>query len=196
MRPVAFSFALLALSAVLRAQGDRGVAAAWDVAANMGALQEDVRKIEPLLRRVDTPHWIQRGAPEAYARQLASSQTAVQQLVASADKLARSPEQLTAALDTFFELERMELLLNSLREGVRKWQSDDLANEFTRVLGANILHRDRLRQHIRDVAATRETEYKVANEEAQRCRGMLLRQTPPPPERKPAVRSRSQRRQE
>ena len=160
----------------------------------MGALQEGVRRIEPLLRRVDTPHWLSRGAPEAYARQLASSQAAVQQLVSAADKLARNPEQLTVALETFFELERMELLLNSLREGVRKWQSDDLANQFTQVLGANILHRDRLRQHIREVAAAREAEYRTANEEVQRCRGMLLRQTPQQ-ETKPA-RSRSQRHRE
>jgi hypothetical protein len=193
MRAAVFVFTLFAVGGVLRSQGQPSVAAAWDVAANMGALQEDVRKIEPLLRRVDTPHWLSRGAPEAYARQLASSQSAVQQLVAAADKLAQNPEQLTVALETFFELERMELLLNSLREGVRKWQSDDLANQFTQVLGANILHRDRLRQHIRDVAAARETEYRTANEEVQRCRGMLLRQTPHP-EAKP-VRTRSQRRQ-
>jgi hypothetical protein len=193
MRAAVIVITLSALAGVLRAQGQAGVAAAWDVAANMGALQEDVRKIEPLLRRVDTPHWISRGAPEAYARQLASSQSAVQQLVASADNLARNPEQLSTALDAFFELERMELLLNSLREGVRKWQSQDLANQFTQVLGANILHRDRLRQHIRDLTASREAEYKTANEEAQRCRGILLKQTPPP-ERKP-VPSRSRRTQ-
>jgi hypothetical protein len=191
MRAVVFAFTLSVMSQALQAQGEPGVAAAWDVAANMGAMQEDVRKIEPLLRRVDTPHWLSRGAPEAYARQLASSQEAVQQLVAAADKLARNPEQLTVALETFFELERMELLLNSLREGVRKWQSQDLANQFTQVLGANILHRDRLRQHIRDIAATRETEYRTANEEVQRCRGMLLKQTAQP-EAKP-VRSRGRR---
>jgi hypothetical protein len=189
-------FALILLSAAgfsLRAQGQSGVAAAWDVAANMGALQEDVRKIEPLLRRVDTPYWIKRGAPEAYARQLASSQAAVQQLVAAADNLARNSEQLTLALDAFFELERMELLLNSLREGVRKYQSEELANQFTQVLGANILHRDRLRQHIRDLANAREAEYRTANEEVQRCRGMLLKQTPPPVSKPARTRSRSQR---
>lgn len=194
MRAVPFFFTLFAVCGVACAQGQPSVAPVWDVAANMGAMQEDVRKIEPLLRRVDTPHWISRGAPEAYARQLASSQAAVQQLVASADKLARNPEQLSVALETFFELERMELLLNSLREGVRKWQSEDLANQFTQVLGANILHRDRLRQHIRDVAAAREAEYRIANEEVQRCRGMLLKQTPQS-ETKPA-RSRNQRRRE
>jgi hypothetical protein len=191
MRAAVMVIVTCSFAAALRAQGQDGVAAAWDVAANMGALQEDVRKVEPLLRRVDTAHWISRGAPEAYARQLASSQSAVQQLVASADKLARNPEQLSAALDAFFELERMELLLNSLRDGVRKWQSQDLANQFTQVLGANILHRDRLRQHIRDLTASHEAEYRIANEEAQRCRGILLKQAP---ERKPAP-SRSRRTQ-
>ena len=168
------------------------MAAAWDVATEMGKLQEDVRRIEPLLRRVDTPHWISRGAPEVYARQVESSKSAIQQLVAAADKLARNPEQLSVALDGFFELERMELLLNSLRDGVRKWQSQDFANEFTQVLGANVLHRDRLREHIRELVTSREAEYRIANEEAQRCRGILLKETIPPPDPKRS-RNRSQR---
>ena len=158
-----------------------GVAAVWDVRANVAALVADVQKVEPLLRRVDAPHWVTRGAPEAYVRQHASAQAAVQQLVAATQRLSQDPEKLPGAIDVYFELERMELLMNSLRDGVRKWQSDDLANMFTQVMGTNILHRDRLRQHIRDLSLARENEFKIANEEAQRCRGMLTRQTPPTP---------------
>lgn len=166
---------------------DGGVAAEWDVRANMDAFVADVRKVEPLLKWVNVDSWVKEGAPSAYQRQLQTSKSAVQQLVAATEKLATDPEKLQAALDAYFELERMELLLNSLREGVRKYQSPDLANQFTQVLGLNILHRDRLRQHIRDLSTTREQEYAIANQEAQRCRGMILRQTPPQtqPNRRP-----------
>ena len=179
MRAMVILGTLAACSAAL-AQSNEGVAAVWDVRANVAALVADVQKVEPLLRRVDAPHWVTRGAPEAYVRQHASAQAAVQQLVLATQRLSQDPEKLTAVVDVYFELERMELLMNSLRDGVRKWQSDDLANMFTQVMGTNILHRDRLRQHMRDLANARETEFRIANEEAQRCRGMLTRQAPAP----------------
>ena len=181
----------LAVCAAAQSQSSgEGVAAVWDVRANVASLVADVQKVEPLLRRVDAPHWVTRGAPEAYVRQHAAAQAAVQQLVSATERLAHDPEKLPGAVDVYFELERMELLMNSLRDGVRKWQSDDLANMFTQVMGTNILHRDRLRQHIRDLSVARENEFKIANEEAQRCRGMLTRQTPPTP----PVRSKSRQR--
>ena len=170
------------------AQTTEGVAAVWDVRANIASLVADVQKVEPLLRRVDAPHWVTKGAPEAYVRQHASAQAALQQLILATQRLAQDPEKIPATVDVYFELERMELLMNSLRDGVRKYQSDDLANMFTQVMGTNILHRDRLRQHIRDLAIARENEFKIANEEAQRCRGMLTRQAPAPT---PPARSKS-----
>jgi hypothetical protein len=170
------------LAACLAAQTQtEGVAAEWDVRTNVAALVTDVKKLESLLRRVDAPHWVTRGAPEAYVRQHVAATEALQHLINATERLAREPERLPAAIDVYFELERMELLMNSLRDGIRKWQSGDLADMFTHAMGTNILHRDRLRQHIRDVTAARETEFKIANEEAQRCRGMLTRQTPPAP---------------
>jgi hypothetical protein len=44
------------------------------------------------------------------------------------------------------------------------------------VMAANGSNRDQLRQYISDLSQTREQEFKIADSEAQRCRGMLLRQ--------------------
>lgn len=145
----------------------------------MTALAGDVRKLEPLLSQVKAAEWISQGAPKAYVQQAKSAQGTLAHLVVATSALAEEPERLTAALEAFFQMERMDLLLGSLRNGVRKYQSPDLGDMLNRAWATNAVHRDRLRQHIRDLAQLREQEYKIVNEEAQRCRGMITQQAPP-----------------
>ena len=76
-------------------------------------------------------------------------------------------------------MERMGLLLDSLRKGIVKYQSGDLANMVSQSFATWDGDRNRLWQHIRDLARMREQEYQIANEEAQRCRGLLTRQVEP-----------------
>jgi hypothetical protein len=142
----------------------------------MSSLVADVRRLEPLLRQVKPAEWVEKGAPTAYVRQLQSAQNSLQNLIVSTNSLAQDPNHLSVALDTFFRMEKMELLLGSLKEGVRKYQSGDIADQFTVLLVSNSVHKDRLRQHVTDLAAAREQEFKVVDEEAQRCRGTLSRQ--------------------
>jgi hypothetical protein len=153
-----------------------GIAPEWDVKANMAALIDDAKRLEPLLDKVKMAEWQERGAPEAYIRQLKSSQATVQNVIAATAALARDPDRLTVALDAFFHMEKMEILLGSLKEGVRRYQSPEVANELTNVLAANSIHRDRLRLHLVELANTREQEFKIMDQEAQRCRGDLSRQ--------------------
>lgn len=150
----------------------------WDVRGNMAALATDIRKLEPLLGQVNAADWVAKGAPRAYVQQAKSAQGTLAHLVVATSALAQEPERLTAALEAFFQMERMELLLGSLRSGVRKYQSPDLGDHLNRAWGTNAVHRDRLRQHIRDLAHVREQEYKIVNQEAQRCRGMITQQAP------------------
>jgi hypothetical protein len=197
MRPVVF--VLTFLTCILSAQSvnteANGVAAEWDVRSYMSSLVADVRRMRSLLNRVDAPHWVSRGAPEAYIQQSKSSLEAIEHLVNATEALSRQPEALPAALETYFQLERMELLVGSLNNGVRKWQSDYTANEISQALSANMVHRDRLRQHIRDLAAARENEFRIMNEEAQRCRGTLTKAAPEAPCRPAPRRNRATRRQ-
>jgi hypothetical protein len=165
---LSFSLAVCAFS--------QGVSPEWDIKSNMSALASDVRRLEPLLQQVKPEDWVPKGAPDAYIRQLQSSTVSLKHLIAATDGLARDPERLPAALDTFFQLEKMELLLASLREGVRRYQSPTLADQFVALLASNSVHRDRLRQHITDLAAVREQEFQVVDREAQRCRASLSKQ--------------------
>jgi hypothetical protein len=197
MRPVMLGLTIVAgsLTAQTPPTDANGVTPEWDVRSYMTSLVADVHRMRSLLNRVDAPHWVTRGAPDAYIQQSKSSLEAMEHLVAATEALSREPERLPAALETFFQLERMELLVTSLNNGVRKWQSEYTANEINLALSANMVHRDRLRQHIRDLAAAREDEFRIMNEEAQRCRGILTKAAPAPPCRPAPRRSRAARRQ-
>jgi hypothetical protein len=163
-----------------------GVAAAWDVTAQMKAFSASVRQVEPLLRHVNPAEWVEKGAPDAYVRQLQSARQAITALAEASDSLALKPESTPLALEVYFQMERMELLLSSLREGIRKYQSSELDGLIAQDTAGNVVHRERLRQHIRDLADLREQEYQIANEEAQRCRGILTKQPAATPKSKPS----------
>lgn len=168
-------FLLAAAAAALYGQ-DGGVAPEWDVRSNMAALTADIGKLQPLLAEMQPRDWVNKGAPAAYVKQHESAAASMQHLAAATGKLAAEPDRLTAALDAFFRMEKMELLLASLKEGARRYQSPALADRVTAAIAANSVHRDRLRQHVAELAATREQEFEIVDREAQRCRGVLSRQ--------------------
>jgi hypothetical protein len=157
-----------------------GIIGAWDAAAQIRALAQRVRGIEPVLTAIKPEEWIEKGAPQAYVRQLQSTQLEMRNLVASTERLAHRPEQLSAALDTYFLMQNMEQLAGSLSEGVRRYQSNELADQLIQALTSNALDRDQLKAYILDLVKMREQEFQVANEEAQRCRATISRQTDPP----------------
>ena len=174
-----FAAALCAFGQAAPAVAGDGVLADWDVKSKMEALATDVARIEDLLRRARPNEWVANGAPEAYQRQLDSSRTSYQLLIANAEKLARQPEMLSLALETLFRMDSMDLLLTSLSQGIRRYQGPSLADDIARFIADNSRHRDMLRQHSVDLAATRENEYKVISAEAQRCRTELSRKDAP-----------------
>lgn len=173
---------ILILSATLTAQAQNaGVSPEWDVRKDMNALAEQLKRLQPMLDKVKPTEWVAKGAPPAYVKQMASLQAGMQYLIASTEKFAREPERLTSALDAYFRMQSVEVLVNSLGEGLRKYQSPDLANLINDAMVANSNNKEKLRTHIADLAAVREQEFQVIDQEAQRCRGMLSRLPVNPP---------------
>lgn len=169
---------VLAMAAFCQqAPKETGIATEWDTRSNMAALLAHVKQLEPLVKQINPQPWVAKGATETYVKQLDSSLGSLQNLIGATERLAKEPDKLQAALDTFFRMERVEILLASLKEGARKYQSGALADQLTKLLAENSVHRDRLRQHLMDLAAAREQEFRIADEEAQRCRGILSRQS-------------------
>lgn len=176
---------ILVFSSLLLAQKpNAGVSPEWDIRQDMTVLAAQIRQMQPMVDNIKPETWIAQGAPSAYVKQMASLQTGIQYLLGSTEKLAKEPERLTSALDTYFRIQYVETLLDSVRQGVRKYQSPDLAEILNGLMTASSNNKEKLRMHIVDLAALREQEISVMDQEAQRCRGMLSRVPPASEKRK------------
>jgi hypothetical protein len=173
---------VLLLSVHLHAQTpSAGVSPEWDIRKDMTSLADQIRQLQPMVDKIKPETWVAQGAPSAYVKQMASLQSGIQYLLGSSEKLAKDPERLTAALDAYFRMQYVEVLINSLRDGVRKYQSPDLAEILNGLMTQSSNNKEKLRSHIVDLAAVREQELRVMDQEAQRCRSMLAKIPPDPP---------------
>ena len=169
-----------------------GIATPWDTTPMVAALSAQAARLKPILDQLTPQEWVRKGAPEAYVAQWKGAEDELGFLSDSAKALEKQPERLPLALDTYFRLQSLELRLNSLVEGVRNYQNPAVGDLLIGVAAENSANRDKLRQYITDLAATKEQEFEIADKEAQRCRGMLTKQTPPKPAAAPAKKKTTQ----
>jgi hypothetical protein len=186
MLPMVAGFLLLAPLAGQEA----GVAPEWVVRKDIEALVEHVERVKPIIEQAKPGQWVGQGAPTAYVDQGKRVAAEVQYLIDSARKLSGKPDRLTFALDTYFRLQAVDQLLQSYGAGIRRYQNAPLADLLQSLLNESAADRDKLRQYIMDLAADREHQFQVADEEAQRCRAMLLSD---PRSKKPADRLKEER---
>ena len=158
-----------------------GFAPEWEIRKTVATLAAECQRLKPLLEEVKPQEWVSKGAPQAYVPQWTTARSEVQYMATSTENLSREPEKLTFALDAFFRLQALESILASLGEGVKKYQNPALADLIRGVFSENSGNREKLRQYIIQLAAAKDLEFQVVNQEAQRCRGMLLRQPAQPP---------------
>ena len=163
----------------------QGVSAPWDISQTLGALIEQSERLNPLLSQLTPQEWEAKGAPAAYTTQWRNAQNEVGYLIGAAKALQKQPEKLTLALETLFRLQAVEAQAASLVDGVRRYQNPAVGDLLVSVVAANSTNRDQLRQYVSDLAQTKEQEFQVVDQEAQRCRGTLVRQAPAAP--KPAA---------
>ena len=162
--------AVAALAQLCASAQQAGVPTDWDVQKLVTAVADQSGRILPLVEQIRPKEWLAKGAPDTYVQQWDSAHTQAQAVKLSADNLVRDPERLSAALDTYFRLQNLEVVLSSLIDGVRKYQNPALADLLRGVLSENSASRQQLRQYLADLAAVKEQEFKVMDEEAQRCR--------------------------
>ena len=92
--------------------------------------------------------------------------------------MARQPERLPIALETYFRMESMESNLRSLADGIRKYYDPRIADQVQSIIVQNSNNREKLKQYLTELSSTKEQEFKVADSEAQRCRGVISREAP------------------
>jgi hypothetical protein len=163
----------------------QGVLSPWDVSQGATLLAAQAEKLTPVLEKLKPEEWSAKGAPAAYVAQAQNARNESTYLIRAARSFEKQPEKLSLAIATYFRMQSLETMVNSLADGVRRYQDPRLGDELTSVVAANYGNRDRLRQYISDLADSREQEFKVMDSEAQRCRADLLRA----PQSKPAAKA-------
>lgn len=171
------ALALMAGPPLARAQSP-SLPPEWEVRDNLQALREGLARLRPLLSGVKPEDWVAKGAPAAYQAQLRSLAEELGFLTDSLERLAAEPERLTLALEVYLRSMAVEAMLESLSEGVRKYQNPALADLLKGAYSETAPRREKLRSYLVQLASAKEAELKIMHEEAQRCRTMLLR-TPP-----------------
>ena len=161
-----------------------GLESDWDIAAVLQQIGAHAAKVLPVLDRADARQWAAQGAPEAYAAQLQSGKDQARALADGVTALATNPQALSAELQILFREQGLETLLGSVAEAVRKYQSVAAAQELVALAAESGADRDRLEQYVVNLAAEREKEYQVMDQEAQRCRAMVLAPAAPAKKKK------------
>ena len=155
------------------------VTAVWDTTGKIAELAAQAARLKPLLEQLTPEDWVAKGAPDAYVAQWRDARLELDYLAAAAGQFQKQPERLTAALDTYFRMQALAWRLETLVDGVRKYQNPAVGDLILSVLRSNSANGDGLRQYISDLAAQNEQEFTVMDQEAQRCRVEINRAPAP-----------------
>ncbi len=188
MRSIARSLAVLIFAAALEAQPQSGQPAGlqteWDIGVALTEIGLHAGRLIPALDAVHAKEWVQKGAPDAYVAQLESSRDQARAIESTSKALAKNPEKLADSLELLLRLVGLDSMLTSLEDGVRRYQGEADAQKLMSVAAENGANRDRFTRYLVTLASDRERQLNVMDQEAQRCRSMLLSQPSGGPGRK------------
>lgn len=154
----------------------QGMTPRWEIIEITEHLSESAKDIQAILSQVRPKDWAREGAPDAYVAQNITLQSDLANLELSAQALRRKPEKLSVAIDTFLWLDRVGSMLRSLTAAVRKYQNPGLGDLLASAGNRATTFEETLKGYLRQLAVERETELEISHNEAQRCRGTLVRQ--------------------
>jgi hypothetical protein len=161
----------------LIAQDGGGLQNPWDFRKTIESLTSYSKRLAPMLDQVKPGEWS--GAPEGYAAQQKLIKTQLDSIAYLTSTLAKDPERLPDVLDLFFRYENFEITLNSLVEGVRRYQNPAVADLITGLRNENAPARQGLKDYMVELATTKDQELRIVDKEAQRCRSSILKQPAP-----------------
>ncbi len=169
---LAAALAVLFCAAPAPAQSE-GLPPVWEIRQMLTALSESTNRVKPLLEQIDPQQWVAKGAPQAYAGQLDSIRNEIGYLERAVNELRQRPDQVGKTLEAFLRLQAVESMMASMTEAVRRYQNPAMADLLRSFMDDTARQSQRLRQYLVELVALKETEWKIADEEAQRCRAEL-----------------------
>jgi hypothetical protein len=178
MRSAGLLAVFVLCSGVSLGQQPQGLAPEWEIGKVYSAISEHAKRLIPIIDQIDPNSWVAKGGSSAYITQWNSARAQAKAVVDSAQALAKPPLKLSPAIELVFRLQALETALSSLGEGLIRYQNPATAELLAGVVAENGANRDHLQQFVVELAAEREAEFAIADQEAQRCRGFLARQPP------------------
>jgi hypothetical protein len=169
---------ILIAVAALAQSPSTGLEPSWDMAVVIDQMGKDIARLIPVLGQVNAAGWLEKGAPDAYVAQLQSSKDQARAIASEAAVLTRTPEKLSAGLQLYFRFQGLETMLTSLEDAARRYQNPQIAQTLAATFADSGANRERFRSYLVNLAADRERQFEIMDQEAQRCRGMLM--SPPP----------------
>jgi hypothetical protein len=180
---LAFVFCIC-FPACARVQAE-GVEAPWDARKIVDAVVKNDEQLRPLLAVLNPQEWYEKkGAASAYVLQWQTAQRQLSDVEVTAKLVSQRPDSLPGVLDLYFRLEALETSARSVNDGAKKYAERSTADALAKLVAGNFDARQRLREYIRNLSADLEQNYKIADGEAQRCRGMISREPLPSVKRK------------
>jgi hypothetical protein len=147
-------------------------------------LSAQSKRLIPILEQIDPNVWVTaKGAPDGYIRQWHSSQDQLKALIDDTANLSKDPERLPFALQTFFRVQSLQVMLQSLVDGIRRYQNPALADLLAGIAAEGSGDREKFQQYIMSLATERDQMFGIMDHEAQRCRSILSNQGVPVPPR-------------
>lgn len=157
----------------LAAQNNGGLTTPWDFKKTFENLTSYSKRLHPMLDQVKPSAWAD--APEGYGAQQQLVKSQLDSITILTQNLMKDPERLPMVLDLFFRYENFDITLASLVEGVRRYQNPAVADLITGLRNENSPARQSLKNYLVELASTKDQEFRIADEEAQRCRGTILK---------------------
>lgn len=153
-----------------------GLTTEWDIQKTIHAVGTQAGRLIPLLDDVRPDEWLAKGAPDAYVSQLRDLRAELGYAVRTAQELQRDADDLGKSFELFMRLDASRGMYRSIVQGVRTYQNPALADLLESVEMEGDESRSRFRNYLVELASMKERELKIIDQEAQRCRGMLIRQ--------------------
>ncbi len=156
-----------------------GVQTPWDVRTIIDGLIKENSEFQPVLAAIHPEDWISKGASPVYIQQLQQARQQTSDVVITSKMLAQKTDKLSLALDEYFRLEALDITARSLEEGMLRYSDRASADKLSAFIAHNFGARERFRDYLSSLATTQEENFKVADQEAQRCRGIISREPAP-----------------
>lgn len=161
-----------------RALTESGLQNPWEVRKILADLLNETEQLQPVFGHLNPQQWYdQKGAPTTYIIQWQTAQRQLNDVKYATTQLQQKTESLSLALDLYFRLEALETTSRSLSEGAQRYAERQSADKLNTLIARNFNSREHLRDYLRDLTISTEQNFKIADEEAQRCRADMSKQT-------------------